>query len=274
MSTLVKLDNVQFTSSEVGLPFADAPNRRSLNRTLEDCEGNSIIVRSSGYADFAETLLPEGKGSLVAVYSVFGTTPQLYIRDTYDVSMTGERCAGTGGGGNGSGSGGNGGGQTVGALSQDFASLSDNQDVALDGWMNVKTKGDRLWRAKEFDGNVYAQATAFQAAEAENEMWLITPSIDLAQASTLTFESAQAFWTHNGLTAWISTDFDGSNVESATWEQLDAKIAGENDDWHAWIPSGSIDLSSYSGEVHIGFRYAGNNSSGTTSYRIDNVKVE
>ena len=269
VSTLVRLDNVQFASDEAGLPFADAVNRRSLNRTIEDCEGNTMVLRSSGYADFAETLLPQGKGSLVGVYSVFGTTPQLYIRDTYDVSMTGERCTGDGGGGNAGG-----GGQTVGAFSQDFASLANNQDVSIEGWMNVKTKGDRLWRAKEFSGNVYAQATAYQATEDENEMWLITPAIDLSQANTLSFESAKAFWNHDGLSVWISTNFDGSDVAGAEWTALEATIAGQNDDDHAWIPSGSIDLSSFSGKVYIGFKYTGSKNSGTTSYRIDNVKVE
>lgn len=98
ISTLVKLENVEFASFELGLTYADVFGRQTLNRTLQDCNGNEIVVRSSGYADFANDTLPEGNGSLTAIYNVFGNTKQLFIRAAgIDVDMTGTRCnAGTG----------------------------------------------------------------------------------------------------------------------------------------------------------------------------------
>lgn len=97
ISTLVKLENVEFTTTDRGKPFADAFGRTSVNRTITDCSGNSIVLRSSGYATFASDLTPEGNGEVVAVYSVFGTTPQLYIRNLEDIVMDGERCTGASG---------------------------------------------------------------------------------------------------------------------------------------------------------------------------------
>jgi hypothetical protein len=97
VSTLVRLEGLQFSQGELGLTYADAFGRQTLNRTLEDCDGNTIVLRTSGFADFANDTLPEGNGVLTAVYNVFGDTKQLFIRDTRDVQFTGNRCgAGTG----------------------------------------------------------------------------------------------------------------------------------------------------------------------------------
>ncbi len=97
VSTLVRLENVEFASSELGLPYADAFGRQTINRIVQDCDGNTILLRTSGFADFANDTLPEGNGSITAVYNVFGDTDQLFIRNTDDVDMAGNRCgAGTG----------------------------------------------------------------------------------------------------------------------------------------------------------------------------------
>jgi hypothetical protein len=89
---LVKLENVQFVDYEVGQPFANAKDLITLNRMLEDCNGNKIIVRTSGYASFADNPVPEGNGSLVAIISEFNGTMQLYIRNMAEVVMDDQRC--------------------------------------------------------------------------------------------------------------------------------------------------------------------------------------
>lgn len=98
LSKVIQLDNVQFASASAGAPYADAVNRFSVNRDLEDCKGNSLVVRTSGYADFASELTPEGQGSFIGVLSVFGNTRQLLVRRPSDLQMSGTRCgAGSGG---------------------------------------------------------------------------------------------------------------------------------------------------------------------------------
>jgi len=99
LSTLVEIKDVQFADASAGVPYADAVNRLSVNRTAEDCSGNSIIVRTSGYADFAAAITPEGKGNLRAVLSIFRTDKQLLVRNTDDINMTGARCGSGGQGG-------------------------------------------------------------------------------------------------------------------------------------------------------------------------------
>jgi hypothetical protein len=265
ISTLIRLEGVQFTDEDKGQTYADASRRFSLNRALEDCNDNSIILRSSGYADFASELTPTGNGSITAVYSVYQNTSQLWIRDVDDLNMPGKRCDDGGGGGGGS--------NPVAEVNENFETQSNDRDINLPGWSNVAVSGTRLWRAKEFDGNTYAQATAFNDNNPTMEAWLITPLIDLDQVSSLSFETAKAFYNHDGLTIWISTDYDEINPESASWLPLTARIANNSDPDHDWIPSGSIDLRAFSGEGYIGFKYSGS-ASNSTSYRIDNVEVK
>lgn len=93
-SKLIKLENVEFDGASKGQTFADAINLESKNLTVTDCDGNEIIVRTSGYCNFAADLSSEKNGTLVGVYSVFGSTAQLLIRDIDDVQMEGARCDG------------------------------------------------------------------------------------------------------------------------------------------------------------------------------------
>ena len=90
--TLIQLNNVQFIGPDTSVTFADAVNLFSVNRTLIDCNGDQIIVRSSGFADFAGELTPSGSGNIIAVLTAFGQTRQLVISDPDDLMLTGQRC--------------------------------------------------------------------------------------------------------------------------------------------------------------------------------------
>lgn len=89
---LVRLEDVQFALAEMGKTYADKENQITENRLLEDCSGNRIIVRTSGYAGFADKPIPAGRGPLVAIAATFGSDIQLYIRRLSEVELTGERC--------------------------------------------------------------------------------------------------------------------------------------------------------------------------------------
>jgi len=91
---LIKLDNVQFVASDTSKTYADSVNQITKNRTLEDVNGDEIIVRTSGYASFANDSIPNGSGSIVAILGQYGNTLQLYIRSTEEVEMDNERLSG------------------------------------------------------------------------------------------------------------------------------------------------------------------------------------
>ncbi|MEZ5044244.1 MAG: DUF5689 domain-containing protein [Saprospiraceae bacterium] len=98
LNKIVQITDVQFSSASAGVPYADAVNRLSVNRDLADCKGNVVIVRTSGFADFAAELTPEGKGSMIALLSVFGSTKQLILRRPSDLQMDATRCGASSGG--------------------------------------------------------------------------------------------------------------------------------------------------------------------------------
>jgi hypothetical protein len=222
------------------------------NIVVSDATGSMILyTRTQAY--FSHTALPTGKVSITAILSEFNS-PQLIIRNLSDVS---------------------GGGSGTTDINVDFSGLADNVDISLSGWANIPVKGTRKWRSQVDGANTYAQATAFGDMASEMESWLITPTITLDVAKKITFESAFGFYVHDGLTVWISSNFDGTNVTGATWQKLTPTIATSSDPENTFIPSGTIDLSGFSGNVRVGFKYTGSGPGGqTTSWRIDNVKVE
>lgn len=91
---LIRINDVQVSDADAGKTYADPIGLSSVNINIEDCAANSIIMRSSGYASFAGKQTPLGKGSVTAVYSVFGTDKQLIIRDYTDLKMDSVRCGG------------------------------------------------------------------------------------------------------------------------------------------------------------------------------------
>ena len=96
VSTLIKLVGHEFSTADTAKTYADAD--ASGNRTVQSCSNpgtNKITLRTSNYANFAIRNLPNGNGDMVGIYSYFGSTKQLTIRDTSDLQFTGPRC-GTG----------------------------------------------------------------------------------------------------------------------------------------------------------------------------------
>ena len=80
---------------------------------------------------------------------------------------------------------------------------------------------------------------------------------------------------NNTLEVFVSTDFDGTNVTSATWNPITVNIPTESDSWYQFKDAGLVDLSSYTGTLYVGFKYVG---SGTDTnldgaYMIDDFRV-
>ncbi len=262
---LVKLEGVQFVADDVDQPFADSENLLAGNSLLEDCFGNEIIVRTSGYANFADVLVPELNGSIIAVVSQYRSDFQLLIRNISELDMNDPRCEEDVHDV-----------EPVTHIDEDFQSYQDHAVINQNGWIAYAEEGERNWICRTFDDNHYAQATAYNSPDPVNIMWLITPPIDLDAMTqpVFEFESAKAFYTHDGFSLHISSDFDGNNANSAIWGHLEAVLAGESHQDNTWIHSGKIDLSGHSGIIYIAWRYEAAAPEGKTgTFRVDNVKL-
>lgn len=67
----------------------------ALSIPLKDCNGFTILLRTSQHAVFRSARTPSGKGSVTAIYSIYKGKGQLVIRDTTDIRMNQSRCDGT-----------------------------------------------------------------------------------------------------------------------------------------------------------------------------------
>jgi DNA/RNA endonuclease YhcR with UshA esterase domain len=264
ISTLIQLNDVEFVKADTGRTYADAVALNSVNRTLEDCSGHKLLLRSSGYANFAASLTPGKKGVVTGVLSVYNGTYQFTIRDLTDVNMTDDRC----------------GGGVFNTLNESFDGAVSGQDLDLPGWTTYPTVGTRKWRGATNSGNLYAQATAFGTTNPDptNEMWLVTPPINVSTQKTLNFKSSWSYYVHQGLTAWYSTDFSAQNPTAAHWTQINCTIAQKADgsgNFGNWVPSGNVSLPVIpSGKLFIGFKYNGDKATNNTNWRVDDVVVQ
>ena len=263
LNTLIELKDVQFTEAAIGRHYYEETNDvgGATNWNLRDKGGNQIIFRTSGYADFADHLVPEGSGSVRGILTKFGTDYQLMVRSEKDIAMSGNR--------------------SVPFFAEDFQSVKNNVNFALPGWSNVVEKASKLWKSIVYGGNGYAEFNTTSTSAAENVAWLVSPKIDMKdyKNAVLSFRSAQ----HdlkidtplNTLEVYVSNNFDGANLSKAKWIKLEAKVASLSTPTREFISSGGIDLSSYSGNINIAFKYIGSGKDKTLNgaFMVDDIKI-
>ncbi|GAA4325150.1 DUF5689 domain-containing protein [Flaviaesturariibacter amylovorans] len=104
-NTLIQLVDYQFAAADTTKGYADigAAGNRVANQNCATATNTRITVRTSDFSNFATSRIPSGRGTLAGIYSFFGSTKQLTLRDTNDVQFNNPRCTsgGTGGGGGG-----------------------------------------------------------------------------------------------------------------------------------------------------------------------------
>jgi hypothetical protein len=269
---LVRLNEVQFAEADTNKTYANAVTQATENRMLENCTGADVIVRNSGYANFAGLPVPNGKGSFVGVLGQFNEDMQLFIRDLDEVQLNGPRC-----------------GMAectpAAGLSQDFSSVLNAQEVSLECWLNVFTQGSgiRKWRGQIVGSEMFANAAPSSGDTPIGcELWLVGAPLAFTPGMALSFSSALGnAWQHDGLSVWISTDInllDGEDVAAAPWVQVTGiPLAGNGTPENTWVPTGNIVLDPYltAGQSFVvGFKYNGVSITQATQYRIDNVVVQ
>lgn len=263
LNTLIELNDVEFTEAAIGHHYFEEANNvgGSTNWNLRDKTGNQIIFRTSSYASFASSPVPDGSGKVRGILTKFGSDYQMMVRSEKDIVMNGKR--------------------NVPFFAEDFQTVKNNVNFVLPGWSNVVEKATKLWKSMVYSGNGYAEFNTTSTTAAENIAWLVSPKINLTGYKNVvfSFRSAQ----HdlkidsplNTLEVYVSTNFDGSNVTKAKWTKLEAKVPSIATPARQFISSGGIDLSSYSGNIHIAFRYVGSGKDKTLNgaFMVDDMKI-
>ncbi|WP_338732504.1 DUF5689 domain-containing protein [Mangrovimonas cancribranchiae] len=280
---LVQIDNMQVPGNADGsVTYANVNDTNTVNRAIESCIDDSTIdMRNSGYADFKAYPMPTGQGSITAIFSQYNTSKQLFIRDTVDLVFNDERCDGNGGGNSGDCN------FTISTESlpytEDWSSYGSNPDYEdiVAPWISYVESGEREFSIRNFDGVNYAQLSAYNSGDAQNIAWLISPTVNMDDATEkiISFNMADAYSNGNPLTLHYSTDFDGSDCPDAfTWTEIGAsEIAALNQNTgnydNNYESTGDIDLSALSGDVTFAFIYEGGENDITTTVQISEVSI-
>lgn len=255
-STLIKLEDVEFRTSDAsGGTWADALNQATGERYVENCALDQVMIRTSGYASYAAQPLPTGKGSIVCIAGIFGSTIQLYNRSLAGVNMNGPRCPG----------------QELPFYVKNF----QDQSLTSGGWTQQIITGSTGFAVQDLGstGNFYAIANNFTSGQAA-ETWLISPAIDISGIASpkLAFRNASRF-SGPVIEVLVSTNYDGvSAPSSATWTAL-SPVLDTNTSSYVWTESGLMDISAFSSaNFHVAFKYTAPAPSGS-AWEIDDIRI-
>ena len=268
----VQVENAQFPTNLAGKTFVDANDRFDTQRTLQSCDGfgfTTFILETSAFASFKFATLPAGVGSVAGVVSKTfnGSDLVLALNNNLDMDMNGSKCKPL----------------DINDFSivveEDFDTSIDNSTFNFPGWTNFAAEGTELWSEQVFSGNGYAEFSSFRSGDDVNIGWLISSGIDM-DAQTNEFLNFQIAQHHldseeNTLEVFVSTDYDGTNVSAATWQQISANLPTQSDSWYTFKDSGLVDLSSYIGTLYVGFKVTGSGNDQTLdgAYMLDDFKV-
>jgi hypothetical protein len=262
LNTLCEVSGVQFTDAAVGRHYYESANDLggATNWNLTDVSGNQVIFRTSAYATYASKLVPTGSGKVRGVLTKYGSDYQFMARSEADVMLTGAR--------------------STPFFSEDFQSAVNSTTLNIPNWTNVATVGTKLWQEKTFSGNGYAELSSFGSTNAVNESWLVSPAIDMNShtGEVLIFKVAQHHLDVdsplNSLKVYVSTNFTG-NVTTATWTQVTVALPTQATPWYQFVSSGGIDLSSYTGNINVAFKFTGSGTNLTLdgAFQVDDFKV-
>lgn len=285
IGTLIQLNDYRFAVPS-GTYSDTSAYKSTVNRDINNCGSQTLIVRTSAYANFAAQTVPAGRGSILAIYTVFGNTRQLIIRDTSDVKFYQPyACAlppGT-------------------LFYEDFEGHAVTTSfpyvpVSIPGWTNAAQAASELWTARTFSSNKYAYMSGFGTNQSAVTTWLVTPGVALTGTTkTLTFKTMQGFiltTTPGGtpvqadLKVLISTNYTGTGnpwAAGVTWTDLTSQATLSPGSTTSTFPSsftnsGNINLNAYTGTVYIAFRYegadpAGTGSDKTSAWEVDEIKI-
>lgn len=258
----IKIKDLQFVSEDLGKTYATG--KAGTNRTLEDCNGNKIILRTNGLANFGDTKtkLPAnevevetGKGDVYAVLSAYKDDYQLIITKLRDIDLDNPRCDGSL------------------PNKQNTTTLFEDGFANLNAWKSVNISGAEVWNTTTF-GNPKPSAIMNGNRKA-NEDWLImkTP-VDL-RGYTDAFLSFDTDGKFEGATLEVfATDNFTESIESTTWTKLNPVLDADLKTFGKWTNSGKVSLKAFAGKkVTVAFKYLSTTGASTT-WEVDNFLIK
>lgn len=145
----------------------------------------------------------------------------------------------------------------------------DFEDLTFGEWTTYSVLGDQVWEIATYGNpNGCAKMSGYSGEAYNNEDWLISPAFDLDDYANevFTFESAMNY-EGPAMEFLLSSDYSSGDPTAASWEAI--SFTPSEGGW-AWQPSGAIDLSSYTGVVHLAYKFT-STSDGSATWEVDNI---
>lgn len=161
----------------------------------------------------------------------------------------------------------------------------DFESKTLDAWENVTVEGTFAWKTSTYDGNTYAQQSAYKHDGPVNSYLISKEPIAITSGLVLAFDALLCNYRNEGgrVSVLISTNLSGftsGNIAAATWDDIttDFVFATSLNNSGDITPVDDYSLDGYIGKsIYIAFQYIGNGASGvneTTTVRLDNIAVK
>lgn len=251
----VKIKNLQFIDGDLEKVYASGA---VTNRTLEDCSGNKIILRTSNFADFAGQVIESGKGDVYGVLSVFNGTYQLWITDILGADLDDARCDGS----------------VYTPLpvlySDGFAAGGFSSD-----WTTVNVNGpNQFWNTSNQGNGSNYYAVVNGVLSNTNEDWLISKSVSLVgKTKAVVSFTSDVRYSGPALQVFATENYTG-NPATTTWVALSPALDTNTAAFGDWVSSGNVDLGAFLGKnVRIAFKYTSTPSAAST-WEIDDFKIK
>ena len=156
--------------------------------------------------------------------------------------------------------------------------LEEGFDSALPAdWANVQVSGDKAWYQTTFNNNGYAAMTGYKGTQPPFDAWLITPLLDIKNATdkTLSFRTQVAGYnsTTTVFEVYILNSLDPTAASVKV--KLNPALAkpSTTSTYSDWVQSGTIDLSQWAdGSYVIGFRFYATKDANYATWCVDDVK--
>ena len=106
---------------------------------------------------------------------------------------------------------------------------------------------------------------------------MITPKFDVSSLVNpyLAFRTSTSFADNSSLSVFYATNWSGetATIEQVNWEELNARIANNEDNNTLWIDSGDVPID-FGSKFHLAFRYNGSGKTASDgTYEIDDIRV-
>jgi hypothetical protein len=150
-------------------------------------------------------------------------------------------------------------------------SFVDFEDDTFGDWTTYSVTGDQVWEIAPYGnpGNC-AKMAGYDGGAFENEDWMISPVLDLDNYANETFVFETAYnYDGPALELLVSMDYESGDPSAATWSPI--SFTASPGGWE-WASSGVIDLSSYTGTIHLAYKFT-STSDGSSTWEVDNILI-